>query len=262
MDIDSDALVIYEPRESHAWIRINRPSKRNAMNQAARDGLRAAMDKARERYSVVVLTGVETSFCGGIDLKEVQAEAAQGSQRALGDWRDVNLAIREHPAVFIAAINGVALGGGTTLTGVCDLAIACESASFGMPEVGFGMYPNPAGPATQLARLSRKRAAWMVLTAKRVDPHTAESWGLINQVVPDAELESAACALAEEIAQFDPVTVRECKRALDAIPEAGWADAFAAGVNANDRIQADSAAAQTGLARFSRGERNPGQGSA
>ena len=132
-------LVLLEPEAGYARIRINRAEKRNAMHQAARDALRDALDTVRGQFPVVVLTGVDDVFCGGIDLKEVQAQALEGSEQALADWRGLNVELREHPAVFIAAVNGIALGGGVTLTGVCDLAIAADAAAFGMPEVGFGM---------------------------------------------------------------------------------------------------------------------------
>ncbi|MEM7251579.1 MAG: enoyl-CoA hydratase/isomerase family protein [Pseudomonadota bacterium] len=254
------SLVIFEPAEGFSWIRFNRPEKRNAMNQAARDALRDAMANAQAHAPVVLLTGSGGSFCGGIDLKEVQAQAKEGSTQALEDWRDVNLQIRAHPAVFVAVVNGVALGGGTTLTGICDLAIAGETASFGMPEIGFGMYANPAGPATQLAQLSRKRAAWLLLTANRIDARTALAWGLINDVSPDAALEGDAASLGTHLAQFDGRVLTECKRALDAIPQTDWRGAFEYGAGANARINDNTEAALEGLTRFSRGERNPGQG--
>ncbi|MFT5392854.1 MAG: enoyl-CoA hydratase/carnithine racemase [Gammaproteobacteria bacterium] len=254
------ALVVYERVDNHAWIRINRPEKRNAMNQQAREELRAAMACAHE-VSVVVLTGVEDIFCGGIDLKEVQADAERGSEATLADWRALNVEIREHPAVFIACVNGLALGGGVTLTGVCDLAFATDTAQFGMPEVGFGMYPNPAGPATQLS-LTRKRAAWLVLTGERLTAEQAVQWGLINEAVPFCELESRVNEVAAKMAAFDDATLAQCKQALDAVPMdiSSWQEAFAHGAEVNARIRAGSDAPDAGLARFKRGERNPGQG--
>ncbi len=254
-------LVRLEPGDGFAWIRINRPEKRNAMNQVARDGLREAMERARGRYPVVALTGVDDIFCGGIDLKEVQAQALEGSQQALADWRALNVEIRAHPSVFIAAVNGIALGGGVTLTGVSDLAIAADDAAFGMPEVGFGMYPNPAGPATQLS-LSRKRAAWLVLTTERISAATAVEWGLINEAVPRVDLEPRVSELASQLSRFDSATLAHSKRALDQIPLAvdDWAEAFEAGAQANARIAAAGDPAAAALARFRRGERNPGQG--
>ena len=92
------------------------------------------------------------------------------------------LAIREHPAIFVAAVNGFALGGGATLISMCDLAIAAEEAEIGMPEIGFGAYPQFSGPAAQI-QLTPKRAAWLVLTAERIDGRTAEAWGMVNRSV-------------------------------------------------------------------------------
>jgi enoyl-CoA hydratase/carnithine racemase len=254
-------LILFEPMQGYARIRLNRPQKRNAMSAQLRAELRTAMKLAREHFHVLILTGVDDIFCGGIDLKEVQSEAAQGSQAALSDWRELSAEIREHPSIFIAAVNGLALGGGVTLTGVCDLAIASDDALFGLPEVGFGMYPNPAGPAAQLS-LSRKRAAWMVLTAERISAAQAQAWGLINEVVPRAQLDQRTETIATRIAQFDAATLSACKRALDDIPLMvnNWRDAFSAGVSANDAIAASSSHAAHALELFTQGERNTGQG--
>lgn len=256
-----ESLVTYTPDDGFAWIRINREAKRNAMDQAARDALREALLRARGETAVVILTGTGRAFCAGIDLKEVRAQSEHGSDQALVDWRALNLEIREHPAVFIAAVNGIALGGGTTLAGVCDLALAADEAEFGLPEVGFGMYPNPAGPAAQL-NLTRKRAAWLVLTAERIDGPTAAAWGLVNESVAGAELETRAAAIARRLGTFDPVTLREAKRALDTIPLAveDWPAAFAFGSEVNKRIQAESDHANSALDGFRAGRRNPGQG--
>lgn len=254
-------LLLTELADDHVWLRLNRASKRNAMNAALRGELREAMRMAQSRYKVVVLTGMADVFCGGIDLKEVQRDAQNGSTATLSDWRELNLEIRAHPAIFIAAVNGLALGGGVTLTGVCDLAFAAQSATFGMPEVGFGMYPNPAGPAAQLA-VSRKHAAWMVLTAERVDAETAARWGMLNEVLPAEQLEARVRAVASRVAGFDAATLSACKRALEDIPLAvpTWRAAFDRGVQANSEISAASEAPEEGLGRFSRGERNVGQG--
>lgn len=257
----TDNLIRLDPREGFAWLRINRPAKRNAMNQATRDALREALAKARDEFPVLALTGTGSVFCGGIDLKEVEAEALRGSEAALTDWRNLNAEIREHPSVFIAAVNGIALGGGVTLTGVCDLAIASHEAEFGLPEVGFGMYPNPAGPAAQLS-LPRKRAAWMVLTAERIGAQQAVEWALINECVPSEQLEPRVEAIAGRIAGFDSAALRECKAMLDQIPmrTGGWREAFDAGVGANAAIRVSGDPAAAALARFKRGERNTGQG--
>jgi enoyl-CoA hydratase/carnithine racemase len=259
--MSSTDLVMVEERDTHAVIRINRHDKRNAMNQAARAAMLDALDRIRGRFKVAVLTGSETSFCSGIDLKEAHAQREAG---VAGDprtsWSAVNLAIREHPAIFIAAVNGIALGGGATLINVCDLAIAAEEAQIGMPEMSFATYPGLAGPTTQFT-LPRKRAAWMILTTKRIDGVTAEKWGMVNQAVPRAELLATAEELAKHVAQFDATALEASKHALDQIPVVvDWARAFKFGEDTIAGIRAKTDAASAGLEKFSRGERLAGQG--
>jgi len=174
--------VTLDERHGFARIVINRPAQRNAVNRAARQGLMRRLDEIRDRFSVAVITGEGESFCAGIDLKEEHADRERGVDTARQEWIDTLLAIRAHPAIVIAAVNGYALGGGMSLINVSDLAIAAHEAQLGMPELGFAAYPGMAGPSTQLV-LSRKRAAWMVLTARRIDGRTAEAWGLVNASV-------------------------------------------------------------------------------
>ena len=111
----------------------------------------------------IVLTGTAESFCAGLDLRERQAEIASGAPDTAGEEAiALNLALRQHPAACIAAVNGTALGAGLTLVNSCDLAIAADNATFGCPELGFATYASMAGPTTQLT-ITCKRAAWMLL---------------------------------------------------------------------------------------------------
>ena len=255
-------LVVIEERETHAVLRINRAEKRNAMNRATRTALRDAMENIRGRFKVVVLTGTDSTFCAGVDLKESAADREQGiGENPYSYWNEVNLAIRRHPAIFIAAVNGTALGGGSTLINICDLAIAANEAQIGMPEMGFATYPGLAGPAAQI-NLTRKRAAWMILTTKRIDGPTAQAWGLVNLSVPKEELMAEAEALAAHIAQFDAVALTESKRAMDYIPNviSDWRQAFEYGTKVNTLIRSRSNARNESIAKFVRGERNAGQG--
>jgi len=259
--MSDDRLVIVEEREAYALIRINRHDKRNAMNEAARKALMEALDQIRGRFKVAVLTGTEGSFCSGIDLKESHAAREKGlAMDPKYSWSEVNLAIRAHPAIFIAAVNGIALGGGATLINVCDLAIAAEEAQIGMPEMGFATYPGLAGPTTQFS-LPRKRAAWMMLTTKRIDGATAERWGLVNQVVPRAELLDVADEVARTVAQFDATALTESKHALDKLPVViDWRASFDFGQEVIGNIRKKTNAASEGLEKFSQGGRLAGQG--
>ena len=230
-----EPLIQVERKPTHFVVRMNRPEKKNAMNRVARRGLLEAFELACENTKVVVLTGCADSFCSGVDLREHRDEVeGRLAPEAESDWINVNLAIRRHPAVFIAAVNGIALGGGATLIGVCDLAIAADDAEIGLPEIGFGAYPQFSGPAVQ-KRISGKRAAWMVLTGRSISAATAEAWGLINRSVPRDRLLREAELLAEEIAGFDATALAESKWALDAVPALipAWREAFEYGLGVN-----------------------------
>ncbi|MCS6891918.1 MAG: enoyl-CoA hydratase/isomerase family protein [Rhodovarius sp.] len=253
--------VLVSRHEGWAEITISREEKRNAVDRATREGLRRAFDACTD-LKAVVLTGVGAVFCAGMDLKEREADRARGIDTAGEEWIAVNIAIRRHPAIFIAAVNGLALGGGSTLINVCDLAIASERASIGCPEMGFATYPGMAGPAAQLSGITRKRAAWMILTTQRIDGATAERWGMVNECVPHEQLLPRAREVAQMLARFDAVALAEAKRALDRIPAfiTDWQQAMDHGQMVNALIRSRSGAQAEGLARFAAGGKNPGQG--
>lgn len=218
----SEELVLLEDFGSYACITLNRPEKRNAMSTAAQQQLQDVLKKCLGRYAAAVITGSGSAFCSGIDLKErrekLQAgEAPKEYSRQGHSWIETIEMVRRHPTVFIAAVNGHALGGGVSLINACDLAIAAEDVEIGMPEITFASYPTVAGPTTQL-RILRKHAAWMILTGKRIDGRTAARWGLVNAAVPADKLLDEAKALAAHIAKFNPVTLDWSKKALDDIP--------------------------------------------
>jgi enoyl-CoA hydratase/carnithine racemase len=251
--MSAEDLILIEDKGDYALLRINRPRQRNAMNAAARRSLLARLDQARGVYKVLVITGTESSFCSGIDLKEqaIHSDDPAAQNALMREWIDLVLEIRRHPSIVIAAVNGFALGGGSSLINVADLALAADEAQIGLPEMGFGVYANPAGPAMQL-KLSAKRAAWLVLTARQIDGKTAERWGMVNLSVPLARLEDEADALARHVARFDEVALTEAKRALDAIPNTitDFESAIAYGASINEAIRAKSDAWRLGLARF------------
>lgn len=263
--VAGDDLIQLEDRGAYALLRFNRPDKRNAMSSAARKAFLARLAQLHGTHKVVVLTGNGPGFCSGVDLKEAAAAEATGTdhdREALErEWMSVLLAIHRHPAVFIAAVNGFALGGGSSLIHVCDLAIAADEAEIGMPEMGFGTYPGMAGPATQL-RLLPKHAAYMILTASRIDGQTAERWGMVNKSVPLARLLDEADALARRVGQFDATALAESRKALGLVPGqiGDLAGGFELGLSVNAGIRARSSARRDGLGRFAAGEKNPGQG--
>ena len=234
--------ILVTRHERWAVLQINREDKRNAANRAVRTALASAFVEL-EDVRAIVLTGSGTSFCAGLDLKERQADIERGVHTANDEWVSVVLSIRRHPAIFIAAVNGLALGGGATLINVCDLAIASTSASIGCPEMGFATYPAMAGPAAQLSGITRKQAAWLILTTHRIDGATAERWGMVNEAVAPDRLLPRASELAAQLAEFNAAALRESKQALDRIPGpiTDWGQAMDYGRVVNAAIRSRNA---------------------
>jgi enoyl-CoA hydratase/carnithine racemase len=257
----TDELIVTR-HDGWAEIQVNREAQRNAMNRTTRRGLLRAFEDLRNQATAIILTGTGVAFCAGMDLKEREQDRQAGIEGASDEWIAVNMAIKAHPAIFIAAVNGLALGGGATLINVCDLAIASTKASIGCPEMGFATYPGMAGPAIQLSGVTRKQAAWLVLTTNRIDGATAERWGMVNQCVEPEALRPTARALAQKVAQFDATALMESKKALDRIPAfiTDWQEAMDHGQMVNLTIRSKTSAQAEGSARFAAGGKNPGQG--
>ncbi len=259
------SLVLMEKKDGYAVVTLNRPDKRNAMSRAAQAELCAALEDAKADCRVIVLTGAgDVAFCSGVDLsenREMRESGVRERQYARGSnsWFETQEVIMRHPAVFIAAVNGYALGGGLTLVHNSEIAIASEKAQFGMPEVGFGVFPGLAGPAT-IHRVLPKHAAYMILTARRIDAHTAERWGIVNEVVAPDQLLPRAEELAQHITQFDPVVLDFSKKAIREIPNLDWSRGIDYGIWTGTMIRSQTAAGAEGVGRFLRGKPNPGQG--
>jgi enoyl-CoA hydratase/carnithine racemase len=254
--------ILLEKKDGYAIITLNRAEKRNALSREMLTRMQSVLDEVREDYRVVILTGAgERAFCAGLDLTETFRESPERSYaHGHNQFFEVLESIRRHPAIFIAAVNGFALGGGLTLTHNSELAIAADHATFGLPEIGFGAFPALAGPAT-IHRVHPKRAAWMLLTGWRIDALTAERWSIVNEVVPKGELLSRAEEIARHIAQFDPVALDHTKKALREILTLEWSRAIDYGFMINNVIARQTNAAKSGISKFVTGERSIGQGS-
>lgn len=248
-----EPLILLDRYEGYAVITLNRPEKRNAMSTAAQAQLLEAL-AATIDCAAVVLTGAgDVSFCAGVDLRERRGLGAdeQSRQYAWGSdsWFEVQERILRHPAVFVAAVNGYALGGGLTLVNNCELAVAASTAQFGMPELSVGTFPALAGPSTA-HRLLPKHAARLIFTAERIDAATAERWGLVNEVVEPQRLLGRACEIAERIAGFDPVAVDYSKRAVREVANLDWSRAIEYGLRTGAVIRAQSGTAAARVRTF------------
>jgi len=188
--------------DGQALLTIDRPAARNALSPEVVGALRSALARveADPGVRVVVLTGAgDRVFCAGGDLgamPEGGVLAGHGLRRAYGALLE---AIAGSPLPVVARVNGHALGGGLGLVLACDLAVAVDSAELGTPEIDVGLFPMMVLAWLQ-RHVGRKRALSLLLTGDRLDAHEALRWGLLNHVVPRAELDAATRALAGRLA--------------------------------------------------------------
>lgn len=222
--------VAYAVRDRVAWITINRPEARNALNRAAREGLRDAFVRfaADGNAAVAVLTGAgEHAFCAGGDLKEMAGAALTIPPRDfvvhLGRTLQVDKPV-------IAAVNGVAYAGGFLLAQQVDLCIAAEHARFAITEAKVGRGSPWAAPLPWL--IPPRVAMELLLTGEPISAQRAYELGLVNKVVPAADLVAEAQKMASTIAANAPLSVRAAKALVYAAAESGWTAALDAG----DRI--------------------------
>jgi enoyl-CoA hydratase/carnithine racemase len=197
---------------------IDGEARRNAISRAMLRELGALVARAAADRTLrcVVITGAGArAFCAGADLKE-RAEMTAEDVHAFHDGlRQALRAIEEAPQVFLAALNGAALGGGLELALACDLRIAAESAEMGLPEVSLGIIPGGGGTQRLARLLGVARAKDLVLTARRVGASEALAMGLVARVAPAARLLEEALVYAGEAARNAPVSLRQAKRAID-----------------------------------------------
>jgi len=198
-----EAVVRYQAEGGQALLTIDRPKARNALSPQVLDGLMAALDRAEADPAarVVVLTGAgEKVFCAGGDLGQMGGEggflATHDGRRAYGR---LLLRLQDIRKPTVARVNGHALAGGLGLVLACDLAVAAEHAEVGTPEIDVGLFPMMMMALLQ-RHLGRKRALEMVLTGERLPAREALSLGLLNRVVPAAELDTTVGALAGKLA--------------------------------------------------------------
>ncbi|MBA3322232.1 MAG: enoyl-CoA hydratase/isomerase family protein [Pyrinomonadaceae bacterium] len=208
--------LIVERRGRVAVITINRPDKLNALNIKTREEGAAALDELREdaEVRVVIITGAgEKAFIAGADIAEFQGRTAV-TQRDVMTGRSLFTAIDTFPKPVIAMINGFCLGGGNELAMACDLRVASERAKFGQPEINLGIIPGGGGTQRLTHLVGETRAMELMLTGDMIDAQTAHQLGLVNMVVPAADLEAKTMELANRIAEKSPVALRLVKEAV------------------------------------------------
>jgi enoyl-CoA hydratase/carnithine racemase len=221
--------VLYESREGVATVTLNRPERRNALNTALLKELLTALAAAREdpEVRVVILTGAgDRAFCAGADLGGIAAGAGPIElHEERRTFVEVFTTITRLGKPVIGCINGHALAGGFGLALSCDLLVAADTATFGTPEINVGLWPMMI-MAIIGRNLPRKRAMELYMTGDRIDAATALSWGLVNRVVPLAEVREVAWTLAQGLTRKSPLLMRLGRDAFFAIEDLDFESAL------------------------------------
>ena len=212
--------VKYEMRDKIAWILIDRPEVRNALDLQTVNELHAVIAEvqASEDAAVVVLSGSgDKVFVSGADIRDIR------SRKKLDALKGINSrlfkAVEDCEKPVIAAVNGLALGGGCELALSCDIRICSENAKFGLPEASLGIIPGAGG----MYRMSRVAGVGitkeLILTGEAIDAQRALQVGLVSRVVPQSELSKTAEQMAQKILSRGPLAIRLAKRSLNLITQ-------------------------------------------
>jgi len=215
-------LLLVERRDRAVFVTLNRPAAANALLRALVAELTklcgelAGEIAAGTDVRVLVLTGAgDRAFSSGADLKERRTWTLDDTRLFLGEINALMDALAAFPRPTIAAMNGVAFGGGLELALACDIRIAADSAEMGLTEVRLGIIPG-AGGTQRLARIAGIAAAKeLILTGRRIGAARARELGIVSEVVPSAELPAASARWAAEIASAAPLALGAAKRAID-----------------------------------------------
>jgi enoyl-CoA hydratase len=208
--------LLVERTNRVAVITINRPEKLNALNIKTRQEGAQVLEDLRddESVGVVVITGAgNKAFIAGADIAEFAGRTAL-TQRDVMTGRSLFTAIDTFPKPVIAMINGYCLGGGCELALACDIRIASDNANFGQPEINLGIIPGGGGTQRLTRLVGEGKAMEMILTGDLINAQTAYNLGLVNLVVPAADLAAKTMEMANRIAEKSPIALRLAKEAV------------------------------------------------
>ena len=257
MSFETIALQI---NDRVATITVNRPDKLNALNDRVIGELGEAIDQAVSDGTVggIILTGAGRAFVAGADISELESHGAISAKALAQRGQDVFRRFETSPKPVIAAVNGFALGGGCELAMACHIRIASEFAKFGQPEVKLGLIPGYGGTQRLPRLVGRGRALQLLLTGEMIDANEAYRIGLVNRVVPAADLLPAANDVMRAMLANAPLAIAAVievvNRGYDATLEDALAlEATAFGVLAatDDKREGTRAFLEKRAARFS-----------
>ena len=224
-DRKEEDTVAYTIENRIAWVKFNRPEKRNCMSPKLNRQMMRVLDELEfnDEVGVLVLSGEGSAWSAGMDLKEyfreTEAEGLRGTRKAqseaYGWWRR----LRWYQKPTIAMVNGWCFGGGYGPLHACDLAFAADDAQFGLSEINWGILPG--GGATKVATnlMSMRRAMYHTLMGENVDGKTAAEWGLINESLPADQLKARVTEVANVLLSKNPVALKASKDAVKRVME-------------------------------------------
>jgi enoyl-CoA hydratase/carnithine racemase len=209
--------VLYEKKDSIAYVTLNRPQALNAFSVRMRDDLYEVLQaiKADDEVRVAVIKGAgDKAFCAGADLKEFLSAPSVIKARQIRLIRDLWRLFLSVPQPLIAALNGYVLGSGIEIALYCDMRVATPDTIFGLPEVSLGILPAAGGTQTLPRILGLSGALDMLLTGRRLTGQEAFDKGMVSRIVPTETLLAKVDELAAKIASFNPTIVRNAKHAV------------------------------------------------
>lgn len=223
----AENILVENPSDGVRLIRINRPGKLNALNEATLKEIAAALQGAGsdDMVRVVVLTGDQRAFAAGADVSEMRGKSAieMHSSNRPSYWE----ALRLFQKPLIAAVSGWCLGGGNELAMCCDMIIASDTARFGQPEVNLAIIPGAGGTQRLTRAVGKAVTMEMVLAGRTLTAHEALSLGLVNQVVPPELCLEKALELARVVASKAPIAVKQARDSVNRSFELALEDGLA-----------------------------------
>jgi feruloyl-CoA hydratase/lyase len=221
----SNGVVAYEVVDRIAWVKFNRPDKRNAMSPTLNRDMMEVLDalEHREDVGVLVLTGEGAAWCAGMDLKEYFRETEakglgavrQAQRESYGWWRR----LRWYQKPTIAMVNGWCFGGGYGPLFACDLAFAAEDAQFGLSEINWGILPGGGATKIAIELTSFRNAMYHAMMGENIDGRTAAQWGFVNEALPAERLRERVAEVAAVLLKKNPVALKATKDAIRRVGE-------------------------------------------
>lgn len=229
--LSTNGVVAYDIEGGIAWVKYNRPDKRNAQSPTLNRDMMEVLDalEYRDDVGVLVLTGEGEAFCAGMDLKEYFREteakglgATRAAQReAYGWWRR----LRWYQKPTIAMVNGWCFGGAYGPLFACDLAFAADEAQFGLSEINWGILPGGGATKVAVELMPFRKAMYHAMMGENIDGKTAADWGLVNESRPLAQLRERVAEVANVLLKKNPVALKATKDAVRRVSLLSYDDA-------------------------------------